>query len=119
MKNHYETLGIKADATQEEIKRSYRKLAFKFHPDKNNGNMSANDRFTAVQEAYQVLSNSQKRKIFDKLYSIYLYESNEPSTLEEENALIKPDYTSSIIILATVLILIASFLAIYYGTFAH
>ncbi|RZJ71481.1 J domain-containing protein [Flavobacterium sp.] len=117
MKNHYETLKIKTDATQQEIKRSYRKLAVEFHPDKNNGDTFANDRFIAIQEAYHVLSNHQKKKIFDKLYLIHLCENEETLSPEKENVTIGQDYSTSLIILAALLVLVVAFFAIYYCVF--
>lgn len=61
--DYYNTLGIARDATQDDIKRAYRKLAHQYHPDKENGN---EERFKQVNEAYQVLSNEQKRQQYDQ-----------------------------------------------------
>lgn len=63
--NYYIVLGVKNTATFEEIKAAYRALAKKYHPDKNPGNKAAEDFFKEVQQAYAVLSNSEKRKNFD------------------------------------------------------
>ena len=65
-KNYYEILGIKKDAKADEIKKAYRKLARKFHPDVNPNDKSAEDKFKEVQEAYDVLSDEKKRKVFDR-----------------------------------------------------
>ena len=65
-KNYYETLGIKKDAKPDEIKKAYRKLARKFHPDVNPNDKAAEDKFKEVQEAYDVLSDEKKRKVFDR-----------------------------------------------------
>ena len=65
-KNYYETLGIKKDAKPDEIKKAYRKLARKYHPDVNPNDKSAEDKFKEVQEAYDVLSDEKKRKVFDR-----------------------------------------------------
>ncbi len=65
-KNYYETLGIKKDAKADEIKKAYRKLARKFHPDVNPNDKNAEDKFKEVQEAYDVLSDEKKRKVFDR-----------------------------------------------------
>jgi curved DNA-binding protein CbpA len=115
MKNHYRILGVKADATQEEIKKSYRKLAFKFHPDKNNGDLAVSDRFTEIQEAYQILSNIQKRKTFDKFWKIYLNEQSIYLPMEEENVSPTRDYTNLYIFLAAVAIIVITIFAIYYS----
>ena len=65
-KNYYETLGIKKDAKADEIKKAYRKLARKHHPDVNPNDKNAEDKFKEVQEAYDVLSDEKKRKVFDR-----------------------------------------------------
>jgi len=64
-KDHYETLGIKRDATQEEIKKSYRALAKKYHPDTNPDNKLAEDKFKEINEAYEILGDSNKREEYD------------------------------------------------------
>src|SRR2546430_10025278 len=61
----YDTLGVKIGATAEEIKKAYRKLAAQFHPDKNPGDASAEEKFKEVQNAYDVLSDTEKRKQYD------------------------------------------------------
>jgi molecular chaperone DnaJ len=65
-KNYYEILGIKKDAKADEIKKAYRKLARKYHPDVNPNDKAAEDKFKEVQEAYDVLSDEKKRKVFDR-----------------------------------------------------
>jgi len=64
-KNLYDTLGVAKWATQEEIKKAYRKQAMKYHPDKNKGDAGAEKKFKEVNEAYQTLSDSGKRKQYD------------------------------------------------------
>jgi molecular chaperone DnaJ len=64
-KNLYEVLGVAKNASQDEIKKAYRKLARQYHPDKNPGDASAEERFKEVQAAYDVLSDAEKRKQYD------------------------------------------------------
>ncbi|KAH8594585.1 X-domain of DnaJ-containing-domain-containing protein [Bisporella sp. PMI_857] len=63
---YYDALGVKPDATELEIKKAYRKLAIIHHPDKNPGDDTAHEKFQAIGEAYQVLSNTDLRKQYDK-----------------------------------------------------
>lgn len=65
-KDYYSILGVKKDAKADDIKKSYRRLARKYHPDVNPGDKAAEDKFKEVQEAYDVLSDSKKRKVFDR-----------------------------------------------------
>lgn len=65
-KDYYNILGVKKDAKAEDIKKAYRRLARKFHPDVNPGDKAAEDKFKEVQEAYDVLSDDKKRKVFDR-----------------------------------------------------
>jgi len=65
-KDYYEVLGIKRDASQDQIKQAYRKLARKFHPDLNPGDKSAEEQFKGLQEAYDVLSDPENRKLYDQ-----------------------------------------------------
>ena len=64
-KDHYKILGVDKDATEHEIKRAYKKLAVKHHPDKNPGNSEAEERFKDISEAHEVLTDPQKRQHFD------------------------------------------------------
>jgi len=63
--DYYKLLGVKKDASEGEIKKAYRKLAMKYHPDHTKGDKSAEDKFKKISEAYAVLSNKEKRKEYD------------------------------------------------------
>jgi molecular chaperone DnaJ len=66
-KDYYQVIGVPASATQDEIKKAYRKLASKHHPDKNQNDPKAADRFKEISEAYQVLGDAEKRKQYDQM----------------------------------------------------
>jgi len=66
MSSLYDTLGVKKGASDDEIKKAYRKLARKHHPDANSGNKESEEKFKEVQHAYDVLSDSEKRKQYDR-----------------------------------------------------
>jgi len=65
-RDYYEVLGVNRDAGEEEIKKAYRKLAVKFHPDKNPGDKHAEEKFKELGEAYEALSDAQKRAAYDQ-----------------------------------------------------
>src|SRR5688572_23674579 len=69
-KSLYDTLGVGKSASADEIKRAYRKLARKYHPDHNPDDAQAEERFKEVQAAYDVLSDSEKRRQYDTFGSI-------------------------------------------------
>ena len=65
-KDYYETLDVARNATDDEIKKAYRKLAMKYHPDRNQDNPSAEEKFKEVKEAYEMLSDPDKRAAYDQ-----------------------------------------------------
>jgi curved DNA-binding protein len=72
-KDYYKILGVERKASEEEVKRAYRKLALKYHPDHNPDNKQAEDKFKEINEAYQVLSDPQKRARYDQLGESYVH----------------------------------------------
>ena len=70
-KDYYRILGVERSANADDIRKAYRKLAMQFHPDRNPGDKQAEERFKDINEAYQVLSDTQKRARYDQLGSAY------------------------------------------------
>ncbi len=70
-KDYYKILGVDKKASEEDIKKAYRKLAMKHHPDRNPGNKSAEDKFKEINEAYEVLGDAEKRARYDQLGDSY------------------------------------------------
>src|SRR2546425_5745199 len=64
--DYYDVLGVSHKASQKEIRQAYRKLARKYHPDLNPGDKSAEEKFKQMQEAYDVLSDTKKRQMYDQ-----------------------------------------------------
>src|SRR5829696_5490122 len=64
--DYYQVLGVKRDAKPEELKKAYRRLARKYHPDVNPGDKSAEERFKLITEAHDVLSDPKKRSVYDR-----------------------------------------------------
>ena len=67
--DYYKTLGVDKKASADEIKKAYRKLARQYHPDRNPGDAAAEEKFKEVQTAYDVLSDDDKRKAYDRFGS--------------------------------------------------
>ena len=65
-RDYYEVLEVSRSASTDEIKKAYRKIAIKYHPDKNPGDKDAEEIFKAAAEAYEVLSNNEKRQRYDQ-----------------------------------------------------
>src|ERR1700730_242114 len=79
-KDYYETLGVKKSASAEDIRKAFRKLARKYQPDVNPGDKAAEEKFKALSEANEVLSDPKKRKIYDQ---VGFYSDNiDPATAE-------------------------------------
>lgn len=70
-KDYYNILGVARNASADEVRKTYRKLAMKYHPDRNPGDKASEDRFKDINEAYQVLSDKEKRARYDQLGSAY------------------------------------------------
>lgn len=92
-KNHYQTLGVSRSASHQEIKTAYKKLAKKFHPDKNNGDNYFEERFKEILEAYEVLTDLHKKEKYDIKYDSFFNgqhkESSQQNTRKENP---KPDF---------------------------
>ena len=73
MSNYYDILGVPKTATADEIKKAYRTLAFKYHPDRNQGNAAAEEKFKQISAAYDVLGDEAKRRQYDMGYSTDSY----------------------------------------------
>ena len=72
-RDYYEVLGVSKDADAKEIKKAYRKLAMKYPPDKNPGDKAAEEKFKEINEAYEVLSDEEKRSTYYSDFFEYFY----------------------------------------------
>ena len=78
-RDYYEILGVQKNATADELKKAYRKLALKYHPDKNPGDKEAEEKFKEAAEAYDVLSDPDKRAKYDQWGHLSLIHISEPT----------------------------------------
>ncbi len=85
-KDYYATLGVPEGASQDEIKRAYRKLARKYHPDVNPGDASAEERFKEISEAYHVLGDAERRKRYDSVGPEAFAQEFDPSDFAQQFA---------------------------------
>ena len=77
--NYYNILGLKKNASDKDIKKAYRKLAMKYHPDKNESKETAENKFKEINEAYQILSNKEKKDMYDRYGTTNLDNNNLPN----------------------------------------
>jgi curved DNA-binding protein CbpA len=75
LKDYYYFLGISTESSEEDIKKAYRKLSLKYHPDKTDNDEFFENRFREVQEAYETLSNEESRKIYDSNFALPKYQT--------------------------------------------
>src|SRR5687768_5103742 len=75
-KDYYKVLGVEKTASDAEIKKAYRKLAVKYHPDKNKDDKAAEEKFKEISEAYEILSNKEKKKQYDAYGSRWKHTAN-------------------------------------------
>ena len=91
-KDYYATLGVDKGASEDEIKKAYRKLALKHHPDRNPDDKVAEDTFKECAEAYEVLGDGEKRKVYDTYGEEYLTFLQELNEILSVNELSELDY---------------------------
>ena len=77
-RDYYEVLGTSKNSPDADLKKAYRRLAMKFHPDRNPGDQEAEKKFKEAKEAYEVLSDPQKRSAYDQFGHCLLYTSPSP-----------------------------------------
>lgn len=109
MKNYYDILNVSRNSSPQDIKKSYYKLAKEFHPDKTNNNFTKNEKFIDIQEAYQVLSNEEKRRTYDislddnkffddfsNIFNNFSYEENKKSQVSYDVHISIKEYVKGI-----------------------
>jgi len=97
-RDYYEILGVSKEATQDQIKKAYRKLAKKYHPDANPGDKKAEEKFKEINEAYEVLGNEEKRKKYDQLGSAFNFTDGfdfDPSNFGFNRGNVRYEYRTS------------------------
>jgi curved DNA-binding protein len=97
-RDYYEILGVKKEATKDQIKKAYRKLAKTYHPDANPGNKKAEEKFKEINEAYEVLGNDDKRKKYDQFGSEFNFANGydfDPSQFGFNNGNVRYEYRTS------------------------
>ena len=85
-KKYYQILGVSPDADEKEIKKAYRKLAKKYHPDTNQGNKAAEQKFKEINEAYDVLGDPEKKKLYDQYGTAAFQEGFDPDAFARYGA---------------------------------
>lgn len=85
MKTYYEILGLRQNATKDEIKKSYRALAMKYHPDVNSGDVDSEKKFREINEAYETLKDDKKRAEYDNKLSQSQFSEKEKSNSKQSN----------------------------------
>lgn len=96
MKNYYQTLGLNSDASHQEIRQSYRTYASKFHPDKHKGDEFFEEKFKEIQEAHDVLSDPEQRRVYDLLLFPPKVESQSAPKAKENIIKSPPFFTNTV-----------------------
>ena len=77
-RDYYDVLGVQKNSSPEQIKAAYRKLAVKYHPDKNPGDKASEEKFKEASEAYHILSDKERKQNYDNLSLIHISEPTSP-----------------------------------------